>query len=214
MTSMSPHVAEFIATVITIFPAPAAGAKEDAWVGLMERHLRHQPANVLARAAEIIVRTRDPRKRDERFFPSPVECTEYCDRAKRDLGLSHKQLSFGERDQSEWAGWRRARANEFLRDTALGRQAASEGWAVAYHNFVRREQRQPSPAEAGRLRTDSKEIQALAKQCAEIHKRAAVLNDSGAGLSGALSRFARTFIDLERQMADYALANGPAPWTE
>lgn len=71
MTSMSPHVAEFIATVITIFPAPAAGAKEDAWVGLMERHLRHQPANVLARAAEIIVRTRDPRKRDERFSPRP-----------------------------------------------------------------------------------------------------------------------------------------------
>ncbi|MCA9181960.1 MAG: hypothetical protein KDA51_10925, partial [Planctomycetales bacterium] len=92
MTDMSPHVAEFIAIVITIFPAPASGAKEDAWVGLMERHLRHQPANVLAKAAEIIVQTRDPRKRDERFFPSPVECTEYCNRARRELGLDHKQL--------------------------------------------------------------------------------------------------------------------------
>lgn len=136
-------VVKFIAAIEVIFPRNRKQEDDEAWTVTMVKFLAPYPERVLSAAAEHILRTRDPRKDGQRWFPSPKECIEACDLIARTIDVKETPLlSYGNRDPSPWAGWRLKLANDLMH-TEMGRQAAREGWNGALWNFARMEQRLP-----------------------------------------------------------------------
>lgn len=181
-------VAKFIGTVQVHFPR---GAKDDdleaAWMTSMVKFLAPYSEKVLAAAAEHILRTRDPRKQGNRWFPSPHECIEACELIKRTIDIKETPLlSYGNRDPSPWAGWRMKLADDLMQ-TEMGRQAAREGWNGALWNFAREHQRLPKGDDE--MRT--------VRGAAGRFKRA--LADCEEGRAGA---FSSTFAKLGRSIRD------------
>lgn len=134
----------FIANVAVHFPMPrfADELHEEVWIRSIEDTLRPYDATVLAKAADRIRRTRDPKK-DGRGFPVPSEIIAVCDTIQREQHAEAAPLlSHDKRDQSPWAGWRSDLANELVR-TPMGQEAAKRGWIGALWDFCRRTARLP-----------------------------------------------------------------------
>lgn len=201
---ISPHVAKFLAAVGEFFP-PSSRDPEAAerWAIALDRALCHVEPRTLARAAELIVTTRDPKK-DGRFFPLPSECIEACKRAGNEIKAAETPLiAHGHRDQSPWAGWRIDRADELIRTTAMGREAAAGGWTLALHDFIRANQRLPNDLEVGRVRASASETKELVEMCER--------GEAGP-LSGPLARLGRTILERGKDMAAYVGGKGEATW--
>lgn len=203
--SISRHVDEFIALVGIHFPPPARDEKAALWELSMDKTLRHMPQDVLSKAAEIIIETRKPQK-DGKWFPTPSECIEACSKARRALETespSAPLLSQGDRDKSPWASWRIDRADELLRTTSMGRQAASEGWALALHDYIRANQRLPSERDVVTLKAQSAEHRDLVEMCER--------REAGT-LSGPLARLGRSILERGKDMAEFVAGKGDATW--
>jgi hypothetical protein len=154
-------VLRFIATVELHFPRPKFSGDETmeaAWVKSMNRVLSRFDDDVLASAAERILGRRHP-KDDGRFFPSPAECVEFCEEA---LDVKQRSatplLSTAKRDPSPWAGWRTVLADDLM-ESATGKQAAREGWGLAFHTFCRENGRAPeTPQEIARCKSSRRAL--------------------------------------------------------
>lgn len=171
-------VSAFIATVQVHFPRGGTRDEdlEDAWMTSMVKFLAPFTKDVLAAAAEHILRTRDPRKQGQRWFPSPRECIEACELMQRTMNVQATPLlSYGNRDPSPWAGWRVKLANDLMR-TEMGRQAAREGWNGVLWNFARENQRLP---------TDEHELRMVKGAAARFAK---VLRDCEEGRGGEFGK--------------------------
>lgn len=136
-------IAKFISVIDLHFPKPRFASEdvEDAWVTSMVKFLAPYDDVVLGRAAEHILKTRDPRK-DGKWFPVPSEIIAICDTFKvvcavEKDGVQVPLLSHGQRDSSEWASWRGERADELIQATEVGRVAAKQGWVGALWSFIR-----------------------------------------------------------------------------
>lgn len=142
MSSTAADVTKLISMIELHFPLKTFTdeATEQAWTASMIRFLAPYEPAVLARAAEEIIKTRDGSKRDTKFFPTPAEIIAVCNTLRNVAaaeGGGTPLLSYGNRDQSEFASWRGERADELIRTTELGAQAAREGWSLALWNFIR-----------------------------------------------------------------------------
>lgn len=139
--STSRDVGKLISMVGLHFPPPKFpdDQAEAAWSASMVRFLAPYSPEVLAKAAEHIIQTRDPTRHGQRWFPAPAEIIAVCNtmRAVVDAGRT-PLLTSGRRDPSEWAGWRRDLADELVRNSDLGREAARGGWVQALWDFCRR----------------------------------------------------------------------------
>lgn len=201
--TISRHVDEFIALVGIHFPPPARDEKAALWELSMDRTLRRMPPDVLVKAAEIIIETRKPQK-EGKWFPTPSECIEACNKARRALeSPSAPLLSHGERDQSPWASWRIDRADELLKTTAMGRQAAAEGWTLGLHDFIRANMRLPSDGEAFKIKSTSMENRDLVQMCER--------GEAGS-VSGPLARLGRSMLERGKDMAEYVVGGENRTW--
>lgn len=138
------EVGKLISVVGLHFPRPRFRdeIEEAAWTASVVRCLSPFAPEVLAKATEMIVRDRDP-KRDGKYFPVPAELIRACKEAQCLLSAaSAPLLSHDKRDQSPWAGWRSDLANELVR-TPMGQEAAKRGWIGALWDFCRRTARLP-----------------------------------------------------------------------
>lgn len=200
------EIKKFVMTVAVHFPVPARDDEAEVWMASMTHMLRQADSDVLAAAALHILDTRKP-KVDGKWFPTPAECREACVAAKAKLEMAKRtdapMISHGERDQSPWAGWRIDRADELIRTTAMGRQAAAEGWTLALHDFIRANQRLPNDHELGRVRASSAETREAVERCER--------GEAGA-LSGPLARLGRTILERGKDMAAYVGGKGEATW--
>lgn len=83
---MNEAVKQFILLVDVHFPRQKfAGneVKEAIWLRSMSEILGDYPPEVLAEAAAMIIRTRDPDKPHGSMFPKPVECIKACEAVQR-----------------------------------------------------------------------------------------------------------------------------------
>lgn len=152
---MTVAVTKFIMLVSAHFPRQKfAGdeAREALWVQSMREMLSVYSDDVLMRAAEDIVRTRDPDK-DGTMFPKPKECLDACETAKKALAFEATPLL---ETSERWAQrvseadlWSQERIN-LARDllaSELGQRAKREGWADHLFHFMRINKRLPQGPE-------------------------------------------------------------------
>lgn len=188
--------ADFVEAVIQIWPPFRWDeVQEQAWTELMVRELSGFKPEVLERGFQELVR-----KRKESKIPTPAECIAACSEAKRWVDLeedSHKLPEF-RIPQGEFSTERWRLAHEMKR-TPLGRQAAQEGWIVAFVHFCRRNQRLPSGPEIDQCKRDSAGIE-------EIYGRA-MRNECGQ-FSDQVAKFASDMLEKRRQWAEEALRHG------
>lgn len=199
-------VRKFILAVGVHFPPLAKGEEAEVWVASMVHVLARMEPEVLAAAAKLIIETRSP-KTDGKWFPTPSECIAACNRARdriaHERSAAAPMLSHGEGDKSPWATWRIERADEFIRTTALGKQAADEGWTLALHDFIREHVRLPSDSEVGDLKASAEGHKRLVGECER--------GEAGA-LSDPLARLGRSMLERGRDMAAFVGGKGPATW--
>lgn len=153
---MSKSVMHFIAVVAVHFPAPVKAGDETgerAWYASMIKVLDGYAPEVLAKAAETIVRTRTPK--DGRFFPLPSECAEACEEAKRLVAPPTLALAAPASDL--YSKERKKLADELLVGTELGRRAAREGWHTHLWHHIRETMRMPgTDAEIAALKAEAR----------------------------------------------------------
>lgn len=202
---ISRHVAEFIAVIEAHFPKrPSDDERMDrAWLVSMNGFLRGYSSEVLGQAAMDILRTRDRSKNGGTWFPTPKECVDACDAAKKNLEPP-KMLSTGQKDPSPWASWRVDLADELIRTTELGKQASREGWVLALHNFVRQRGRLPKDGEISACRSLSKSHAELVAACEA--------GEVGGDFSAALARLGRTMIEKGQDMTAHVLDGADRVW--
>jgi hypothetical protein len=134
---MSVAAGKFIRDVMVFFPVKFDGeAHEDAWTDSMIRNLQCYSPDVLKRAAQKIIDTRDDKY--ARRFPLPAECKRVCDDIIKwdQLHEAPKLLVEG---TSKIDGYDRAyrHADWLIMQAPIGKQAAKEGWALSLHDFIR-----------------------------------------------------------------------------
>lgn len=158
MSSTARDVTKMISAIELHFPMAkfVDETTEEAWTASMIKFLTPYDPHVLARAAEHILKTRDP-KRDGKWFPVPSEIIAVCDLMQRAIQLESAPplLAHGRKDQSEWAGWRAELADDLIK-TPLGHEAAKRGWIGALWSFCRRFARLPEAKELGAVKADAK----------------------------------------------------------
>jgi hypothetical protein len=157
--SSNAAVLKFIAVVELHFPRPKFNGDEQmesAWLKSMNMVLGGYSDEVIASAAERILMTRNP-KRDGRFFPSPQECTEACDKAaayrqKAETPLLTKppELTYEERT---------ALARDLMK-APIGRQAVRDGWGEAMFHFIVEHRRAPAGQEVDECRRSARQFKA------------------------------------------------------
>lgn len=198
----SDEVNQFVMAVGVHFPPLAQGDDAKVWVASMERVLSRMEPKVLAKAAEIIIATRNP-KRDGKWFPTPSECIAACDQARADLALENRAplLSHGNRDQSPWASWRQDTADMLIK-TEMGKRAVKDGCILTLWNFCR---------ENGRLPSEDVYAQMIrgADKTLELIERIANETD---GVAQACARFGQTVLERRKQMAEFVEGKGDAIW--
>ena len=155
-TSTARDVTKLISTIELHFPMSkfADETNEEAWTASMVRFLSPYSPDVLGRAAEHIIKTRDP-KRDGKWFPVPSEIIAACDLMRRAIQIEQTPLlTHGQRDQNLDAGWRVDLANDLVK-TPLGREAAKKGWIGALWAFCRRAARLPEARELPAVKAEA-----------------------------------------------------------
>ena len=160
-------IAKFISVVDVHFPKPRFISEdiEDAWIASMVKFLAPYDAAVLNRAAEHILKTRDPKK-DGKWFPVPSEIIAVCDLMQRAIQLEAAPplLSHGRKDQSEWAGWRVELADDLIK-TQMGHEASKRGWIGSLWSFCRRFARLPDAREVSSVKADAAKFDEDLEMC-------------------------------------------------
>lgn len=160
-------VGKLISVVGLHFPRPRFrdDAEEAAWTASIVRCLSSFSPEVLAKATELIVRDRDP-KRDGKYFPVPAELIKACRDAQGVLERASDPplLSEGRKDQSQYAGWRVDLANDLVK-TEMGREAAKSGWIGSLWDFCRRMARLPDRHEIRNVRSDAEAFDEALDAC-------------------------------------------------
>jgi hypothetical protein len=139
---MSQAISQFITDLAVHFgrkhDTPEA---EDVWLKSMFACMRGYNTDTLKRAAQRIIN-----QRTERSFPLPAECKKVCD----DIA-SQEATEKGMRLPVDKApppfSDARVRLADDLVMTAMGKEAARDGWILALHDFARDNARLPSAGE-------------------------------------------------------------------
>lgn len=187
---------DFVERVLQLWPPFRWDeVQEQAWADLMVRELSGFKPAVLERGFQEMVR-----KRKESRIPTPAECIAACAEAKRwvDAEQDSAKLPEFRTPQGEYSTERWRLAHE-LKRSPLGKQAAREGWIVAFVHFCRRNQRLPGGAEIDQCKRDSDGIE-------EIYKLA-TRGDCGP-FSKQIADFAISILDDRRQWSEEALRHG------
>lgn len=193
---MNDAVKKFIMTVSAFFPRQKfAGeeAKEALWLRTMGEMLGGYSDAVLARAAEEIIRTRDPR--DGTMFPKPAECIAACDAAKKVLAHIATPLLPKTEKADDWSDDRLALAFDLV-NGEMGRRAAREGWVDGLYHFARKNMRLPQPVEIGTLIAGARETERI---IAELDAGPASM------LTTAIIRFGKSVLARRSELKDAVL---------
>lgn len=128
-----------------------------------------------------------------RSFPTPGEIISACadTRAAKSETVPETPVD------PQWSNASFAIADRLIK-TPMGRVAATEGWILSLHDFIRREHRLPEPREIG-------PIKARARGFDDAY--AEVCRGGGGVCSAALKRLGDTFLD---KRAKYARMTGEA----
>lgn len=141
-------VAKFIGIVSVHFPKPRfedTDTDEVIWQGSLTRMLGHFDDDVLARAADTIIRTRD-RKKDGAFFPVPKDCIDACERAAESIRLEKIPLIAVDKAPSGFSPARHKLALDCL-GSPLGIEAVKDRWHGTLYDFIYRNARMPKGTE-------------------------------------------------------------------
>ena len=188
---MSSNVAvqKFIAVVELHFPRPKFGGDEQmeaAWLKSMNKVLAGYSDDVVAAAAERILMTRNPKK-DGKFFPSPFECTEACDKA---AAYRQQQATPLLEKPPELTYEEKTNLARDIMQAPLGQKAKREGWDVSMFQFVVDNQRAPQGGEIDACKASAKAF-AAAKD--KLHK-------GEHPLSGPWARYAENMVRKAREL--------------
>jgi len=160
-------IAAFIATIAMHFPIPKLNddAQVEGFILSIERMIGHFGPQVLKAAADSILRNRD-RKRDGAFFPTPKDCIDACERAKRAIEAKSAPMLEVAKRPVEWSRERHELALDLLR-TPMGELASAEGWHGSLYDFAYSRARLPNPSEVGEVKRIAAEFEAAKKACEE-----------------------------------------------
>jgi hypothetical protein len=182
-------VEKFIAVVELHFPRPKFVGDEQmegAWLKSMSKVLAGYSDEVIAAAAERILTTRNPKK-DGRFFPSPFECTEACDKAAAyrqqaatPLLAKPPELTYEEKTNL---------ARDIMQ-APLGQKAKREGWDTTMFHFVVENQRAPQGSEIDACKASAREFAAAKDR----------LTKGEHPLSGPWARYAENMVRKAREL--------------
>jgi hypothetical protein len=192
---MTKAVADFIEALLVHYPVRHdTEEREDAWVKSMIGALRDHDADLLMEVANDIIRTRKYRN-----FPLLSEILDKCDEAidrrqarKREAMLPELRIHEG---HDEWSTERCRFAHDMKRSD-LGKQAAREGWVVAFWHFCRRNMRAPVGREIEQCKRDSDGIEELYAQ--------AMKGEAGP-FSKQVAKWAGDILDKRMRWTDEAL---------
>jgi len=153
---MRDPVSNFIDLVGSHFPRPKFPTEdaEAVWMASWVRTLGHYDPAALAKAADIIVRTRD-RKKDGAFFPVPKDVIQACEDAKRNIAMRPLALLAGNKPPSGFSPERHKLALDLM-GTDMGRQAFAGQWHGQLYAFCYANARLPSPSEVADLKANAR----------------------------------------------------------
>jgi len=187
-------VKQFIAVVELHFPRPKFDGDEmmeAAWVKSLKTVLAGYSDETVAAGAELILRTRNP-KRDGRFFPSPSECTEACDKAaaykkaaETPLLAKPKELTYAER----------VAVARTVMSHPIGQRAIREGWGESMFHYAMEHGRAPEGDAIMRCKDNARQFRAAYEACL---KTPGPLNRALANLAEGMVRKARERMSGEK----------------
>ena len=189
---MSRAALSFLQTLQTNFRVKRheSDEHEEKWVQMMVIELSGFSAEVLEKAAADIVRTRK-----NEYFPILAECLAACREAKRWLDVGKPKL------QSEAV--RKFVGFEELADqlihTAMGRQAANEGWILMLHDYIRNHGRLPDEWQIPRMKATFLWVEQAHDDCRK--------GDLGP-TTKVLQEFSRSFLKRRHDLIDKVLNGG------
>jgi hypothetical protein len=166
---MSQHAIEavkkFISVVALCFPKPRFEDEGDEalWSALMLKTVGHYSHEVLSRAANTIVSTRD-RKKDGAYFPVPSECIAACEKAKRIVECEQHPMLTVDKAPSGFSPDRHKLAIDLL-GTDLGVEAVKGRWHGALYDFIYRNAKMPVGSEIDMVKRKSKEFFDAVRAC-------------------------------------------------
>ena len=157
-------VLSFVDAVIQHFPPFRWDEEQEkAWVNTMVRELGGFSDDVLEHAMTTMLRTRKVRQ-----IPLVSECIDACVEARRWL---EKDRRSGElRDinpsagESDWSTERVKLAYDLCK-SAMGKEAAKDGWVLTLWNFIRKNQRLPKGSEIEACKRTAREFNETYAQC-------------------------------------------------
>jgi hypothetical protein len=162
-------------------------------------------AAVVKRAQREMIRTRKPR--DARP-PMVSECVAACVEARRWLEAEENQGRLPvlrDPQGDEWSAERWRLAHE-LKQSALGRQAAREGWIHSFVHFCRKHQRHPAGNEIDQCRRDSAGIEEIYSQAMRGDMGPAdALQPAKAAFSKAIAKWAFDIMEKRNRWAEEVL---------
>jgi hypothetical protein len=159
---MSQAVSQFITDLAVHFgrkhETPEA---EKAWLQSMFSTLRPYGQETLKYARERIINTRT-----ERSFPLPAECKKVCDLIASREEIEHGvgRLDVG-KVPPQFSDARIKLADDLVM-TAMGKEAAKDGWILALHDFCRDNARLPGGNEIAKVKAVPKGFDAAYVDCA------------------------------------------------
>ena len=160
---MNEAVFHFVREVAMHFPIKhGSDEAERAWLESHSKVLSRFSPEVLRQAADKIVETRK-----YKTFPLPADIIEACEIVEKRAAIKHRAMTLptlAPPTTDEWSPERQRIAYSVCR-TALGRQAAREGWVLRLWNFARVELRHPGEQEVERLKREVKAHKQLIAQC-------------------------------------------------
>ena len=199
-------ITEFAEKMLTRFPPfrQWEDYQEKAWADDLVTELAGFSAEVIRRAQRDMIRTRKPHQPRP---PMVSECVAACVEARRWVQAQENEgkLPAFQRPDDEWSTERWRLAHE-LKQSALGRQAAREGWIHSFVHFCRKHQRHPAGPEIEQCKRDSagiEEIYAKAMRDEMGPKDAPKLLK--AELSRVIAKWALDILDKRKKWAEEAL---------
>lgn len=163
---MSKAIAEFADEMLQHFPPfrKWEDYQEKAWADTLAKELACFSNEVLANAKRQMIRTRGPKMSRP---PMVSECIEACCESRRFLEHDEAASELPEFNPSAGAEWttERVKLAYDLLKTESGRQAAREGWVLAYWNFCRVNMRVPKGSEIDQCKRDTAEFDEAYKKC-------------------------------------------------
>lgn len=200
MSSTAADVGKLISMVGLHFPPPRFPDEqtEAAWTASMVRFLAPYTPEVLAATAEHIIKTRDPSKQGMKWFPAPAEIIKIADLLRRASDTRETPLlTHGERDKSQFAGWRTDLANELVGTSEIGKEAARNGWVKSLWDWCRK---------FGALPRSQREVSEVKGEAAQFdaHMRTLRAGEGGA-FNGALLKLGESLLQRRKELEQRVL---------